>query len=87
MVVDDIHIPSVASLCRFLTADSMFELREKLRGRTALFTRTDAAAFDPLGDGWWLQEFNVRNLPLSAQIWNQLPDRIRRTLKAVLRYR
>jgi len=61
LIIDDIHIPSVHDLFRFLRADQMFELIE-VAAKTAFFERTPAPAFDPLGDGWWLQGYNRRTL-------------------------
>lgn len=62
LVVDDVHIRSVNDLFRFLRVDAMFTLLEVVE-TTALFRRTDAPAFDPLGDGWWLQRYNDLRLP------------------------
>jgi len=54
LVIDDIHIPSVHHLYRFLRKEAMFDLLE-VRRTTAFFVRTDRPLFDPCGDGWWLQ--------------------------------
>ena len=62
LVVDDMHIRAVNDLFRFLRADAMFTLLEVV-DTTALFRRTDAPTFDPLGDGWWLQRYNELRLP------------------------
>lgn len=59
LIVDDIHIPTIANLCDFLSADEMFERREIVE-TTAFFRRTDAPTFPPLGDGWWTQAYNKR---------------------------
>ena len=51
LAVDDVHIPTIHNLFRFLSDEVMFELI----GRTenlALFRRTAAPTFDPLGDNW-----------------------------------
>jgi hypothetical protein len=48
-------------LADFLAEDEMFEFVE-LVSTTAVFRRTDAKAFDPTGDGWWLQDFNRRRI-------------------------
>jgi|SRR5665213_685089 len=61
LVLDDIHIPSIHNLFEFLRADPMFRLEGLVR-TTALFTRTDAPAFDPYGDGWVRQGYNRRTL-------------------------
>jgi hypothetical protein len=57
LIVDDIQIPSIRSMFRFLKKDAMWDL-DSVAGTTAIFTRTDAATFDPLGDGWWRQGYN-----------------------------
>jgi hypothetical protein len=62
LVLDDIHVRSVNDLFRFLRADAMFELVEVV-DTTAFLRRTTAPTFDPLGDGWWLQRYNVRRWP------------------------
>lgn len=61
LVIDDIHIPSIQNLFRFVSRDDMFELLE-VSGKTAFLRRTDAPVFDPLADGWWLQQFNSRTI-------------------------
>jgi predicted O-methyltransferase YrrM len=60
-VLDDIHIPTIQNLYRFVRADAMFEQVECVRS-TAFFRRTDAPVFDPLGDGWQQQAFNRQTL-------------------------
>jgi hypothetical protein len=68
LVVDDIHIPTISRLADFLSEDQMFEKVEFV-GSTAIFRRTDAPVFDPLGDGWWLQAFNRRRASFSKDIY------------------
>ena len=65
LVLDDVHIRAVNDLFRFLRREAMFELVEVVH-TSAFFRRTDAPLFDPLGDGWWLQRYNRRLLPLPA---------------------
>jgi hypothetical protein len=62
LIIDDVHIPTVGRLADFLQEDDMFEMY-KLVDTTALFRRTSAPLFDPLGDGWWTQKFNRRRTP------------------------
>lgn len=62
LIVDDVHIASIGRLADVIAEDAMFEMVE-LVSTTAVFRRTDAAAFDPLGDGWWQQDFNRRRIP------------------------
>ena len=54
----------------------MFEKVEFV-GSTAIFRRTDAPVFDPLGDGWWLQDFNRRRASFLKDIY--LKDGKKRT--------
>jgi len=81
LVVDDVHIRSVNDLFRFLRADAMFELLEVVR-TTAFFRRTGAAVFDPLGDGWWEQRYNLgvlpplAGLPVMERVKALLPSRL-----------
>lgn len=57
LIVDDIQIPTIYNMFKFIEADEMFSLIE-IVGNTAFFRRTDVATFNPLGDGWWLQNYN-----------------------------
>lgn len=75
LVVDDIHIPTIGRLADFIAEDSMFEMIE-IADATAIFRRTDAPVFDPLGDGWWLQDFNRLRVDFSREV--QLRDGNRR---------
>ncbi len=59
LVVDDVQIPTVNNLFRFLRADAMWELVDLVE-TTAFFRRTGEPTFNPLGDGWQDQEYNVR---------------------------
>lgn len=58
LVVDDVQIPTINNLFRFLRADSMWELLEVVEA-TAFFRRTTAPTFNPLGDGWQYQGYNA----------------------------
>ena len=68
LILDDIHIPTVQNLFRFLRRDAMFEL-DQVVGTTAFFTRTSAPTFDRFGDGWWQQNYNAR--PLLRYTWRE----------------
>lgn len=61
LIIDDIDIPSVRNMFRFLKADKMFSLIEVVEP-TAFFRRTEVPTFDPLGDGWGLQGYNRSKL-------------------------
>jgi predicted O-methyltransferase YrrM len=67
LVVDDIHIPTIGRLADFLCEDRMFEKLDFI-GATAVFRRTDAPLFDPLGDGWWAQNYNRRRASFSKDL-------------------
>lgn len=62
LILDDVHIATIGRLADFIAEDPMFELVE-LVSTTAVFKRTSAPTFDPLGDGWWEQDFNRRRIP------------------------
>jgi Methyltransferase domain len=59
LVLDDIHIPSVYELFRFLEKESSVVL-EEVSGRTAFFRRVSVAGCGP--DGWELQGMNRRTI-------------------------
>jgi predicted O-methyltransferase YrrM len=80
LVVDDIQIPTITNLYRFLSADAMW--REiAVVDKTAFFTRTEAPGIDPYGEGWWLQGFNTTTLRPTRL------DRLRSTLAIRTRLR
>ena len=66
LIVDDIHIPTIRRLYEFLCEDEMFESLEVV-GNSAFFRRTSAAPFNPLGDGWWEQKFNMKRFRAGAE--------------------
>ncbi len=70
LVVDDLQIPSVYELFRFLQQESSVELQEVVV-RTAFFRRTKAVESGP--DGWASQGMNRR--PILRYSWR---DRLRR---------
>jgi predicted O-methyltransferase YrrM len=63
LIVDDVHIPTLFNLYRFLQEDKMFSFVRKVN-TTAIFRRTESPTFDPLGDEWEQQEFNRRRFPV-----------------------
>lgn len=63
MGIDDIHIPTINNFFNIVKDDDMFEL-DRVVGTTAFFVRTDAATFDPLGAGWYLQNYNRERFPV-----------------------
>jgi hypothetical protein len=76
LVLDDVQIPTIHQLYKFLRRDEMFEEIEVV-GHTAFLRRTAAPAFDPLADGWWRQRFNERMLLRYA--WK---DRLKKAIPA-----
>jgi precorrin-6B methylase 2 len=62
LIVDDVHIPTINNLYRFLLEDDAFVCLE-LASTTAYFQRTDSPDFDMEGDGWWLQRYNAQRFP------------------------
>jgi hypothetical protein len=86
LVVDDIHIPTIHNLFRYLRKEDMFHLLE-VRGKTAFFQRTEAPLFDPWGDGWWLQGCNKGTLlrySWSDRLKGAIPERWRQLLRGYL---
>jgi Methyltransferase domain len=64
LIVDDIHIKSVHNLFDFLSADDMFRLEEVIEN-TAIFSRTEASTFSPIGDGWETQRYNGQDFAIA----------------------
>jgi hypothetical protein len=82
LVLSDIHMRSINNLFQFLRCDEMFRLDEVVR-TTAFFSRTDAPAFDPTGDGWRQQRYNARTLlryDWRSTLSSVLPRRVPRGL-------
>ncbi len=98
LIVDDVNIPTLYNLYRFLMEDRMFSPVRKVNN-TAIFRRTESPTFpDPLGEGWGEQEFNRRRFPViegyerfSRRVprWVKqlVPLRVRAAAKAFLRRR
>lgn len=59
LVVDDIHIPMITKMYRFLREDEMWEHSRDV-GTTAFFRRSTAPLFDPYGDNWPQQRHQRR---------------------------
>ena len=76
LVLDDLQIPSVFELFRFVKSSGEVAL-EEIAGRTAFFRRTRQGGHDAGNpDGWWLQKMN-RSL-----VWRySWRDRLRRLLR------
>ena len=63
LAVDDVHIPTLFNLYRFLREDDMFAFVRKVEN-IAIFRRTESPTFDPLGEAWEIQGYNRRRFPL-----------------------
>ncbi len=92
LVLDDIHIPTVNNLFRFVSEDRMFE-RVEVVGTTAFLRRTSAPAFPTDEDSWETQRYNLERFPLSGwpawggprpRMRNLVPRRVRRVVKGVI---
>ena len=86
LIIDDIDIPSVHNMFKFLKSDKMFSLIEVVK-TTAFFRRTDAPIFNPLADGWWLQDYNkrkLRRMVVTNYLSRILPIPIRNLLRRII---
>lgn len=83
LIVDDIHIPMIRSMFRFLREDGMFRLVE-VAANTAFFRRTSAPTFDRLHGDWFVQGYNARHFPLVERLKQRIPPGMRQRIKAVL---
>jgi hypothetical protein len=81
LVVDDIQIPTIDHLFRFLSEDHMFELLEVV-ATTAFFARTESETLSPTGDGWWTQAYNMRHYPATRA---SVPERLGRRARGLAR--
>jgi|SRR5262245_36231151 len=75
LVLDDIHIPTIANLFEFISADEMFAVEEVVE-TTAFFRRTDADTFSPIEDGWWTQGYNRRAVEAAEPLILTAPERV-----------
>ena len=62
LIVDDIHIPTIYNLYKFLLQDDSF-YSHGVAATTAFFERSNAPAFDMESDGWKLQRYIVQGFP------------------------
>jgi hypothetical protein len=62
LIVDDIHIPTIYNLYKFLLQDDSF-YSHGVAATTAFFQRSNSPAFDMESDGWKLQRYLVQGFP------------------------
>src|SRR5262245_53877258 len=80
LIVDDIHIPTFYNMFCVLREEEMFRLLEVV-GNTAFFARTSVPLFDPISDGWELQQYNKRRFPVRDEmIPVTMLDRVKRVI-------
>ena len=61
LILDDVHIPTIGQFADVLKEDEMFEYHALIE-TTLVLRRTHADTFDPLGDGWYRQNYNRRRV-------------------------
>lgn len=69
LILDDIHIPSIARMADILAEDAMYGVVAVVEKKTLILRRTDAPTLDPLGDGWLRQDYNRRRVPWAPTIF------------------
>jgi predicted O-methyltransferase YrrM len=82
LIVDDIHIPMILSMFRFLKEDAMFALVE-VAAHTAFFRRSRADTFDRFYGDWFDQGYNANHFPLVERLKQRIPPAARQRLKAL----
>lgn len=83
LIVDDIHIPMIASMFRFLKEDDMWLLVD-VAAHTAFFRRSASPTFDRLYGDWFLQGYNARHFPFLERMKMRVPQGPRRRIRAIL---
>jgi Methyltransferase domain len=83
LIVDDIHIPMIRNLYRFLREDAMFSLVE-VAAHTAFFRRTSAPTFDRLAGDWFDQAYNTRHFSLLVRLKQRIPPSTRALIKRLI---
>jgi hypothetical protein len=84
LAIDDIHIPTIGHMFNVLRRDAMWRLLEVER-TTAFFERTAAPLFNPTGDGWWTQGYNLRYLSLRSRLSLKLSPKFRYALQRIFK--
>lgn len=68
LILDDINIPCIDNMFRLLCEDDMFYLDSVVMS-TGFLRRSDKPTFDPTGDGWYEQRYNIQRYPLPNPFW------------------
>ena len=83
LVIDDIWIPTIFRMFEFLKEEPMFRL-DKVVANTAFFVRTDAPTFDPYGDDWQAQPYNLSRFPKQWPLPGGFKQEFKRRAKHLL---
>lgn len=86
LILDDILIPTIYNLYKFIKADEMFKELEVI-DTTAFFQRTNAETFNQLGDGWWLQGYNKKHYPVPINLGIYIKGILPESFKSFLKQR
>ena len=86
LILDDIHIPTIHNLFRFLKEEQMFDYKGTV-GTTAFFMRNAAPLFAPYEDGWWLQNYNMKRYPatITEKLKGLVPGGMQKILVKLLK--
>jgi hypothetical protein len=60
LLLDDIHIASIARMADILAEDAMYEVVEVVEHKTLILRRTKAPMVGPYADSWGAQDYNRR---------------------------
>lgn len=87
-ILDDIMLPTIHNMFKFLEADDMFTLLEVVKS-TAFFKRTNSPMIDPYGEGFWLQNYNKdmitlnpKPLTFKRRVGRLLPKPLKKLIKS-----
>ena len=67
LIVDDIHIPTIYNLYKFLLQDDSF-YSHGVAATTAFFQRSNNPPINMEGDEWTLQRYNIQNFPAVGHV-------------------
>jgi hypothetical protein len=69
LIIDDLQIPNIGAMWNIIKEEEMFNVHKVIGDKTGILQRTDAAMFNPLGDGWWEHRYNRRRMPRDSPIF------------------